>query len=97
MPAHPRYGLHLGAIPTKIADPAGYEIRYEYDYKGRLEKVIAPREIKNKNDYTVKYAYNLIYYLVMTRCIAHTSRAPCLTHKSGHWSSFGTRMETSRR
>ena len=53
------YDYRLG-LPTKIADPAGYEIRYEYDYKGRLEKVIAPREIKNKNDYTVKYAYNLI-------------------------------------
>ena len=47
-------------LPTKIADPAGYEIRYEYDYKGRLEKVLAPREIQNGNDYTVKYTYNLI-------------------------------------
>ena len=56
---HTEYDYRWG-LPTKTTDPAGYEIRYKYDYKGRLEKVIAPREIKNKNDYTVKYTYNLI-------------------------------------
>jgi len=56
---HTEYDYRWG-LPTKTTDPAGYEIRYKYDYKGRLEKVIAPREIQNKNDYTVKYTYNLI-------------------------------------
>ncbi|MBQ8938900.1 MAG: hypothetical protein IJ047_01580 [Paludibacteraceae bacterium] len=47
-------------LPTKTTDPAGNEIWYRYDYKGRLEKVIAPREITDGRDYTVKYTYNLI-------------------------------------
>lgn len=51
----PRWGT-----PIRETDPAGNEINYEYDYKGRVEKIIAPYESANGLDYTVKYTYNLI-------------------------------------
>ena len=57
-------------LPTKTMDPAGNEIWYRYDYKGRLEKVLAPREIQNGNDYTVKYTYNLINHNLIPQCQA---------------------------
>lgn len=47
-------------LPKKIIDPAGNEMRYTYDYKGRLEKVRTPFELNNGKDYTLKYTYSLI-------------------------------------
>jgi RHS repeat-associated protein len=56
---HTAYDYRWG-LPIRTMDPSGNSIWYRYDYKGRLEKVIAPREFLNGNDYTVKYTYNLI-------------------------------------
>jgi len=53
-------------VPTRIIDPADDTIQYVYDYKGRLEKVIAPEELKKNRDYTVKYTYNLINHNLIT-------------------------------
>lgn len=53
-------------LPTRIIDPAGNETRYYYDYKGRLAKVLAPYELANGLDYTVKYSYNLINHNLLT-------------------------------
>ena len=47
-------------LPVLTIDPAGDTIKYVYDYKGRLEKVIAPIELRHGKDYTIRYTYNLI-------------------------------------
>ena len=65
----PRWG-----VPTKIIDPAGNETRYMYDYKGRLEKVIAPRELNNGEDYTIKYTYDLINHNLRDLIIPHSRK-----------------------
>ena len=47
-------------LPIKTIDPAGNEMRYTYDYKGRLSTVLSPIELEKGQKYTVKYTYNLI-------------------------------------
>ena len=47
-------------VPLQTIDPAGNEIRYTYDYKGRLATVLAPIEAQQGKKYTVRYEYNLV-------------------------------------
>ena len=54
-----RYDYRWG-LPTSVTDPAGNEIRYTYDYKGRINTVLAPEEARQGKDYTVRFTYNLI-------------------------------------
>ena len=63
-----RYG-----VPLRTKDPAGNEIHFDYNYKGRLYKVIAPLELAHEKDYTIKYEYNLINHnLKATPSYAYT-------------------------
>lgn len=60
-------------LPVQIVDPAEDTIKYIYDYKGRVEKIIAPLELKHRKDYTVRYTYNLTNHnLKTTPAYAHT-------------------------
>ena len=54
-----RYDYRWG-VPSRTIDPAGNEMRFTYDYKGRLSTVTSPIELAHGNPYTVKYEYNLI-------------------------------------
>ena len=47
-------------VPIRAIDPAGNEMRFKYDYKGRLSTVLSPIELEQGKEYTVKYEYNLI-------------------------------------
>ena len=47
-------------VPIRTIDPAGNEMRFKYDYKGRLSTVLSPIELEHGKEYTVKYEYNLI-------------------------------------
>ena len=44
-------------VPTKTIDINGKEMRFEYDIRGRLTKAVAPNEIENGDDFTVKIEY----------------------------------------
>lgn len=46
-------------LPIRTVDPMSHEMHYTYDYKGRLEKVLSPIELRYERDYTVRYTYNL--------------------------------------
>ena len=61
-----RYNYPWG-VPIRVIDPAEDTIKYIYDYKGRLERVLAPTELQHKRDYTVKYTYNLINHNLKTQ------------------------------
>lgn len=47
-------------LPLRTIDPAGNEMRYYYDYMGRLSRVLAPQELSHGKFYTVRYEYRLI-------------------------------------
>lgn len=47
-------------VPIRTIDPDGNEMRFKYDYKGRLSTVLSPIELEHGKEYTVKYEYNLI-------------------------------------
>ena len=47
-------------VPIRTIDPVGNEMRFKYDYKGRLSTVLSPIELEHGKEYTVKYEYNLI-------------------------------------
>ena len=53
------YDLRWG-VPIRVIDPTGNEMLYKYDYKGRLIKILAPDELIQGKDHTVKYSYNII-------------------------------------
>lgn len=47
-------------LPLRTVDPAGNEMRYYYDYMGRLSRVLAPQELSHGKFYTVRYEYRLV-------------------------------------
>ena len=62
---HTTYYYQWG-VPKLIIGPVLDTIRYFYDYKGRLRKVLAPMELEREKEYTVKYTYNLINHNLRT-------------------------------
>ncbi len=62
---HTQYDYRWG-VPLRTIDPAGNEMCFAYDYKGRLCKVIAPLELAHGKDYTIRYEYNLINHNLKT-------------------------------
>ncbi len=60
-------------LPKKIIDPAGNEMHFMYDYKGRVETVRTPIELSRGNDYSVKYSYYLFQHnLVVPDTLKYT-------------------------
>ena len=66
-----QYDPRIGK-PLLTVDPSGQEIDYEYDFLGRLTRVLAPNEWhaaqngwwtnQHKQPYTIRYTYNNIHY-----------------------------------
>ena len=62
--------------PIKTFDINGQEMRYEYDYIGRLTKIIGPNEIASNAPYTLKMEYYPANYSRWSINTPHVETSP---------------------